>query len=133
FLRPVRSEMTRPSPSPAPRERVNQGLLPQRREGGRDDELVLLLDELTPGVRRPGAGGTSLVTDAETFGCVLIGPDMDPLVERAELGMTGGGQRRKLDPPLDSLGPALDDRRHRLGKHRVSPDLVEIAMLPQRE
>jgi hypothetical protein len=34
---------------------------------------------------------------------------VDPLVQRAEFGMAGGGQWRKLYPPLDPLGPALDD------------------------
>src|ERR1700674_4354606 len=107
--------------------------LAQRRERRRHDELVLLLDELTAGVRRPGTGGASLLADPEAVGRILIGPDVDPLVERAELGMTGCGQRRELDATLDLLGPALDNRRRRPGKHRVGADLVEIAMLARRE
>ncbi len=47
--------------------------------------------------------------------------------------MTGGRQRRELDPPFDLFGPALDDRRRRPGKHRIGADLVEIAVLPRRE
>ena len=49
--------------------------LPQRRERRRDDELVLLLDELTAGVRWPGTSGASLVADAEAVGRILQDPD----------------------------------------------------------
>src|SRR5436305_4928797 len=100
-------------------------LLPQRRERGRDDEHVLLLDEHAAGRRRPGAAGASLVANAEAFGRVLVSPDVDPLVERAELGMTGRGQWRDLDPPFDPLGPALDNLPGDPGLHRVGTDLVE--------
>src|SRR5258707_7651760 len=99
----------------------------QRRELGRDDEHVLLADELAAGRRRPGAGFAGLVADAEALGGILVGPDMDPLVERAELGMPAEGERREFLPALDPLGPFLDDSRSGTRQHRVGADLVEIA------
>src|SRR2546428_12219109 len=81
--------------------------LAQRRELGRNDEHVLLLDELAAGVGRPGAAGPRLVAHGKAIGGVLVGPDMDPLVEPAELGMAAEGERRIFQPPLDPFGPAL--------------------------
>src|SRR5437588_4642343 len=100
-------------------------LLLQWRERRRDDEHVLLLDEHAAGRRRPGAAGASLVANAEAFGRVFVSPDVDPLVERAELGMTGRGQWRELDTPFDPLGPELDSLPGDAGLHRVRADLVE--------
>ena len=58
---------------------------------------------------------------------------MDPLVQRAELGMARGGQRGKLDATLDPLSPALDDLLGDAGLHRVGADLVQVAVLPWSE
>src|SRR3954470_20388290 len=96
--------------------RAGEGLrigpvLAQRRELGRNDQHVLLLDELAAGVGRPRAGGARLVTDAEPLGSVLVGPDMDPLVEPADLGMAAERERRQFRAALDPLGPAFDDGR----------------------
>src|SRR6516225_2257352 len=49
----------------------------------------------------------------------IIRPDMDPLVERAELGMAGRCQWRKLDPARNPLGPALDNLLSDTGLHRI--------------
>jgi hypothetical protein len=45
--------------------------------------------------------------------------------------VTSGRQRRQLDPPLDPLGPALDDLLCDTGQHRIGADLVEISVLPR--
>src|SRR5208282_6222106 len=74
-----------------------------------------------------------LVADTEALGGVLVSPDMDPLVERAKLGMARSRQRRQLDPPLDPLGPARDDLLGDAGLHRVGADLVQVTVLPWRE
>src|SRR5579862_9409144 len=85
--------------------------LMQRREGRRDHEHVLLADKLAARRRRPGAGLLRLGADAETLARVLVGPDMDPLVEPAELGRAAKRQRRQLGAALDPLRPLLDDGR----------------------
>src|SRR5579863_1821715 len=99
----------------------------QRRELRRHDEHVLLPDELAACRRRPGAGGAGLVADRKTLGGVLVGPDMDPLVERPEFGMPAERKWRKFEPSLDPLGPFLDDRRGDARRHRIGADLVEAA------
>src|SRR6266568_2228798 len=101
----------------------------QRRELGWGDENVFLPDELAAGRRRPGAGFAGLVAQAEAVGGVRVGPDVDPLVERAELGMPAEGERRVFQPALDPLGPFLDDRRGGARQHRVGADLVKVAEL----
>src|SRR5205807_10376297 len=78
--------------------------LTERGELGRDDEHVLLLDELAACCRRPGAGRARLVADPEPLGPVLIGPDMDPLIEPAGLGWAAEGERGRLGAPSDPLG-----------------------------
>ena len=83
--------------------------LAQRRERRRNDEHVLLLDEHAASRRRPGTVLARLLADARSLVGILIRPDVNPLVQRAELGVAGGGQWRELYPPLDPLGPALDD------------------------
>src|SRR5205823_4848172 len=123
-----------PGPEPPPSHSVTAweggvGGLMQRGEFRRDDEHVLLPDELAAGCRWPSAGFAGLVADAEALGGVLVGPDMDPLVERPELGMPAEGERREFLPALDPLGPFLDDRRGGARQHRVGADLVKIAEL----
>src|SRR2546430_12419836 len=101
--------------------------LTERGELGRDDEHVLLLDELAACYRRPGAGRARLVADPEPLGRVLIGPDMDPLIEPAELGVAAEGERRQFGAPLDPLGPFLGHGRCGARQHRIGADLIEIA------
>ena len=76
-----------PHPSPLPaggeRERGDQraiSRLSQRRERGRDDQHVLLLDEHAAGGGRPAAVLAGFFADAGALVRVLIGPDVDPLV-----------------------------------------------------
>jgi hypothetical protein len=49
---------------------------------------------------------------------------MDPLIERAKLGVASRGEWRKFDPPFDPLGPALDDLLGDAGLHRVGPGCI---------
>ena len=44
--------------------------------------------------RRPDALGDGLAADALALAHVLVGPDMDPLVERADVGIAREDQRR---------------------------------------
>src|SRR5688572_24102354 len=69
----------------------DDGLLTQRRPARRHGELVLLLEQghaLVPR-RRPDAGLHRLGAARLAIGHVLVGPDMDPLVERADVGEAG--------------------------------------------
>src|SRR5206468_9876475 len=111
------------------RGRGGPKVLAQRREFCRDDQHVLLLHELTAGLRRPRAAGACLVADAEGVSRVLVGPYVDPLVERAQLGMTAEGEWRIFQPALDPLGPFLDDGRDRARQHRVGANFIEVAEL----
>src|SRR5947207_10482347 len=99
--------------------------LTQRRELRRDDEHVLLADKLAARVGWPCAGFARLLARRKAVGGILVGPDVDPLVQRAEFGVAAERQRREFQPPLDPLGPALDDGRRRSGEHRVAADLIE--------
>src|SRR5580704_12728381 len=78
------------SRSPGPRVREgDEYRLVQRRERCRDDEHVLLADELAARRRRPRARLLRLGADPEALGRILVGPNMDPLVEPADLGRAG--------------------------------------------
>ena len=83
----------------------------QRRERCRDDEHVLLLQgsaRLTA-ARRPDAFVTGTFADREALGGILVGPDMAPAVEPAELGIPGAGQGRQFDAFGDLRAPTVDD------------------------
>src|SRR5947207_1036024 len=105
--------------------------LAQRRERRRDDQHVLLLDEPTAGGRGPAAVLARFITNPGALVRVLVGPDVDPLVQRAEFGMTGGRQWRQLDPSLDPLSPPLDDLLSDARQHRIGADLIKTAVLPR--
>ena len=66
--------------------------------------------------RRPDALGDGLAADALALAHVLVGPDMDPLVERADVGVAGEDQRRQGRARRDVLGPGV----HHLGDHAPS-------------
>src|SRR5271166_1547889 len=68
--------------------------LVQRREGCRDDQHVLLLQGSAglPAARRPDAFVTGTFADRKALGGILVGPDVAPAVEPAELGVPGEGQ-----------------------------------------
>src|ERR1700730_17307393 len=131
--RSSRAEAARQGPThPPPRPRGKGWVeaptpLAQRRELRPHDEHVLVLAELAPGGRGPGAGGARLIADREPLGGVLVGPHMDPVIEPAELGVTTESEGRQFGAPLDPLGPFLNDGRGRAGKHRIGADLIQIA------
>src|SRR5579863_3945866 len=70
-------------------QKVCQTLL-QGRERGRDNQHILLLQQSTRRrARRPDALGNCLGADAEALSGVLVGPDVTPLVEAAQLRIPG--------------------------------------------
>ena len=71
----------------------------QRRELGRDYQHVFLAHEHAAGGGWPGAAGAGLVADPETLGRVLVGPDVDPLVQRPKFGVAAERQRRDFCRP----------------------------------
>src|ERR1700738_1445548 len=107
----------------------------QRREGCRDDQHVLLLQGSAglPAARRPHAFVTGTFADREALGGILVGPDMAPAVEPAELGVPGAGQRRQFDALGDLGAPAVDDAGNAARLQRVGSDLVEVAELARLE
>src|SRR5262245_46091960 len=68
-----------------------------RRERGRKQDLRLLLEDGAVTRRRPDALGCSLLADGDAFIEALVGPDVHPLVEPADVGREDADQRRKLD------------------------------------
>src|SRR5271165_1680091 len=108
----------------------------QGREGGRNHQHVLLLDHhvrSAAGGRRPDALCPRLFADAEAVGGVLIGPDMTPFVEAAELRIPGADQWRELDAFGDVPAPAVDHPRDAAWYEGIDADLIEIAELARLE
>src|SRR5579871_6269047 len=74
----------------APSPRTNRRL-PQRREGRRDQDLVLLADRSHAALRRPRpARRTRCRADALALVEILVDPGVDELVEPAELAGPAG-------------------------------------------
>src|SRR5918993_585073 len=109
--------------------------LTQRRPARRHGELVLLLEQghaLVPR-RRPDARLHRLGAARLAIGHVLVGPDMDPLVERADVGEAREDQRRDGRPRLDQRRPCLDHLGDGAGAVGVGAELVDGAMLARLE
>src|ERR1700736_4433729 len=107
----------------------------QRREGCRDDEHVLLLQGSAglTAARWPDAFVAGTFADREALGGILIGPDVAPAVEPAELGIPGAGQGRQFDALGDLGAPAVDDAGNAARLQRVGADLIEVAELARLE
>src|SRR5438105_5961770 len=108
----------------------------QGREGSRNDKHVLLLDHhARPAARRgrPDPFGAGLFADAEAVGGVLVGPDVAPFVEPAELRMPSADERRELDALGDVTAPAVDDPGDAAGLESVDADFIEVAELARLE
>src|SRR5258706_10783449 len=115
-----------PPANPAARARAT---LLQRRERRRDAQRVLLLDQDVRHLRlgRPDAFADGFGADARTLGGVLVGPDVDILVEHADLAVEGADQRRQLGALADRSTPALEYVRDRARLVDVGADLVAVA------
>src|SRR5580700_2768700 len=107
----------------------------QRRELRRDGEGAGLLvqDDAFAARRRPLTGLHRRGAQALAFAHVLVGPDMDPLVERADVGEAREDQRRDGGALLDTWGPRLDDLGDGARPEGVGAELVEAAMLARLE
>src|SRR4051812_15915013 len=126
----------RAPPLPVPMSgRGGSRALAQRRERCRHDQHVLLLDHRAglSALWRPDAVQPRLFADLEPLLGVLIGPDMAPEVQIAELGMPGEGQWRARDSLADCARPTLDLPGDRAGSQRVHADLVDAAELARFE
>ena len=64
---------------------------------------------------------------------VLVGPDMDPLVERADVGEAGEDQRRDGGARLDARRPGLDHLGDGARPVGIGAELVDAAMLARLE
>src|SRR6516165_5748036 len=96
--------------------------LERRRERRREINVGLLVDDEFPDIGRPalklGRFGTLAGAGTE----IVIGPEMDHPVERANLGVPKGGERGDLGPHRQSLGETLLEggdsaRLQRVGAH----------------
>src|ERR1044071_5047844 len=126
--------MSMPSTSPAkqgPTWRMVMGiayLLLERREARRNGKPALLLEKGHAFVprRRPDAGGDRFAADLLALAHVLVGPDMDPLVERADVGEAGEDQGRQSGALLNAHTPALDHLGDRARPVGVGAELVDV-------
>src|SRR5581483_1762630 len=85
---------------------------------------ALVHDELADLGRPVGVLGR-LGADARPLGQVLVAPHVDDLVERPDLGVPEGGQRRVLLAVLVGLSVALLDLGQAAGLERVGAELVD--------
>src|SRR5216683_3753259 len=109
--------------------------LSQRRVAGGNGKRALLLQELHALMPRrwPDAGCDGLAADALALAHVLVGPDMDPLVERADVAVAREDQRRQSRTLLDARAPALDHLGDRARAVGVAAELVDAAVLARVE
>src|SRR6266540_3287582 len=96
--------------------------LEMRRERRGMQDLAFHLDDVLGGLGRPYAGPDGLGADMVALVEVLVGPDMDDLVERADLGAPEAAEARQLGArrharaeQLLHLGDAA--RLHQIGAH----------------
>src|SRR5260370_9979490 len=114
-------------------ERVSSGAargsrLPNGGEGRRDQQLVFLADRTDPGLCRPCAtGAAGFLADAGALVQVLVDPDVDEFVERAELARPAGRQGGELLPSLDRLAPRLQHLRDVARGVGIGAHLVHVA------
>src|SRR5204862_491524 len=66
-----------------------------RRKRRRQKDFALLLDDEFAGVGRPALQLLRLGADAGALLEILVGPDVDDPVQRADLGVPEGGERRQ--------------------------------------
>src|SRR5262245_14311516 len=95
------------SPMPAlGRQSFANGLL-DRRERGRQQDLRLLLEDRAVARRGPEVVGGCLLAHGYALVEALVGPDVHPLIEPADVGSEDAGQRRELDAARQVFAPAL--------------------------
>jgi len=61
---------------------------------------------------------------------IVVGPDMNDVVERPDFGVKEGAERRHLDPFGQRLAEALFDFRHRSWLQPISPHLEDHRPAP---
>src|SRR5439155_23858686 len=81
--------------------------LERRREGRREIDIALQLDFELPHIGRPALELCRLLPQPGARPEVVIGPDMDHPVERADFGVPEGGERRNLRPHRQGLSKTL--------------------------
>src|SRR6185437_9606753 len=102
-----------------------------RRERRRHHERVLLLHHHTRRIPSgPVAAGGCLGANSGSLVGVLIGPDMDPFVQRTEFRIPGADQWRELRAPFDLLRPALDQAGDLAGCQGILANLEQRSDLP---
>src|SRR5215470_2364970 len=110
--------------NPGPRERC--GWLTHAREGGGDEQLVLLADRANAALWRPAtAGPARLFAHARTLGEVLVRPDVGEFVEAAQFARPAGGKRRQPLARLDDLAPGVEHFREIARRVSVCAHLVD--------
>src|SRR5882757_3816323 len=107
----------------------------QRRELCRYGEGARLLvqDDAFAARRRPLAWLHRRGPQALAFTHVLVGPDMDPLIEGTDVGEAREDQRRDGGALLDARGPRLDHLGDGARPVGVGAEFVEAAMLARLE
>src|SRR5581483_12395625 len=83
-------------------------------------------------LRRPGAVLQGLGADARALGEVLVRPHVDDLVERADLGVPEGRERRVLLAVLVRLAEPLLHFAEAAGGDAIRPNLVDHGRLLSR-
>src|SRR5262249_20782341 len=88
------------------------GRLPHGGEGRGDQQLVFLPDRPHPRLGRPRAAGLARgLTDAGALVEILVDPDMDELVQPAELVRPAGRQGGEFLPRRNGCAPRLQHLR----------------------
>src|SRR5262249_28308080 len=64
-------------------------------------------------------------TDPRAVSEIVVGVDMDDLVQRAELGLPEGAERRMLEAQRQALFVALDEFGHGAGTQCIGADFVD--------
>src|SRR5438067_3429445 len=101
------------------------------RERRRDEHLALLADDEFARVGWPARLFGGLFADPGARRHVLIGPDMDDLVERPDFGVPEGRERRQFRAVRQCLGKALLEFRRRAGIEGIGAHLDDhLGVLP---
>ena len=102
------------------RRRIGQGL----------EDLRLHLGDELRGLGWPDAALDGIGTDLGALQRILVGPDVDDLIERANLGVPEGGEGRELQARLERIGPALQKFGQRARVQGVGAELVDHGIEP---